>query len=448
MRTLTRILLGILSLSLAACANLQTIGRTTSLPSGEEGGVAIHLDAQQRLLIYNKMGKYCAEPSPDALAAYAASLGLGASVPGQGAASVAQALQSSAGSIGLRTQSITLMRDTLYRLCEAYANGVIEPVQVATLMGRNQDLTAVVLAIEQLTGAVAANQVILTGTAGAEASASLVGNQQLLDAARKDEEAKKKSLADAEAARDKVKTMRDDKQAKVTTADINYKKAIADGSTVPQETQDSLRTDLEKQQSELIQLQANLGAAEAQVETKTKFLAESQKVRETVESLKDTALTNAVANTTSAGKFAIPIQRKELSQEATQTIATAVEGMVKHVLNKNYTLDTCMAFITNSPADFDKWTELRKLSYTSVQDKCAELVTAGITDAITKIDATFRPNKDTDRIEKALSVDPALRGKLKDWLQKNGLRISPTTLLYGSEYAEDRRKAIEELSIK
>lgn len=182
-------LLGVLGMT--ACADLQTVGRTTRLPllvdannSKVEPGVAIHLDAQQRLVLA-RGEKYCAEPSPDALAAYASSLGFGVSAPGQGAASLAQALQSSAGSIGLRTQSITLMRDALYRMCEAANNGDLNRLEVAMFLRRSQDLTAAVLAIEQLTGAVVAQQVILTGNANAAAAASLLSNQAAVEEAGK-----------------------------------------------------------------------------------------------------------------------------------------------------------------------------------------------------------------------------------------------------------------------
>ncbi len=86
-------ILVILSMGLSGCANFQTVSRQTTLPGGS-GGLAIHLDAQQRLVVVNALGRYCTEPSPDALAAYASSLGLGVSAPTQGAASLAQALQS------------------------------------------------------------------------------------------------------------------------------------------------------------------------------------------------------------------------------------------------------------------------------------------------------------------------------------------------------------------
>ena len=164
---------------LASCANLQTVGRTTPI----DNGTAIHLDAQQRLVVASANG-YCAEPSPDALSAYVASLGF--SAPGsqnREGASFLEALKSATGSIGLRTQSITLMRDALYRMCEASNNGHLSDLEVAAFLRRSQDLTAVVLAIEQLTGAVAANQLALTPGSTATRAEELVSNQQALNEA-------------------------------------------------------------------------------------------------------------------------------------------------------------------------------------------------------------------------------------------------------------------------
>src|SRR6266851_2808607 len=103
------LLIGLILLG-TGCANITTLDRRTELPARaakEPEGLAIHLDAKQRLVFSGPRG-VCAEPSPDALSAVASSFGAGISVPSQGAGSVAQALQESAASIGLRTQSITL----------------------------------------------------------------------------------------------------------------------------------------------------------------------------------------------------------------------------------------------------------------------------------------------------------------------------------------------------
>lgn len=180
----------------AGCANVNTLARSSSIPT-QRGGKAIHLDAQQRLVVFTAM-KYCAEPSPDALAAYAAALGFsGSKLPGD-SLSASGALNSVAGSIGLRTQSITLMRDTLYRNCEAALNGYLGPEQMAVLMSRSQDLTAVILAIEQLTGAVAAPPVTLN-TGGSSSSAStLAANTEALKAAEEQLARTKKARDEAE----------------------------------------------------------------------------------------------------------------------------------------------------------------------------------------------------------------------------------------------------------
>ncbi|MSP21035.1 MAG: hypothetical protein EXQ93_05865 [Alphaproteobacteria bacterium] len=190
------------ALSMAACANTNTIDRRTLLNGNDaKDGIAIHLDAQQRVVMA-RATTYCAEPSPDGLNAYAASLGIGGGVPTQGEATLAQPVQNSAASIGLRTQSITLMRDALYRVCEGFANGALGQVGATTLMARSQDLTAVVLAIEQLTGAVTASQVVLTGTAGANATATIVNNQGNLEAATKNVKLNRKAVVEAQTRRD------------------------------------------------------------------------------------------------------------------------------------------------------------------------------------------------------------------------------------------------------
>jgi hypothetical protein len=168
---------------LVGCANISTISRRTELP---DAGIAIHLDPTQRL-VFAKKDMICAEPSPDALQSYAASISLGLSAPSQGAISLADALQTNAGSIGLRTQSITLMRDELYRICEEAYNGKLSSLAVLQMMQRSQDLTLGVLAIEQLTGAVVARQVLLTGETNASASANIANTQVQLDRAQKTE---------------------------------------------------------------------------------------------------------------------------------------------------------------------------------------------------------------------------------------------------------------------
>ena len=45
------------------------------------------------------------------------------------AAGLGASSSETSASIGLRTQTITLLRDGLYRLCEAYMNGAVDEIQ-------------------------------------------------------------------------------------------------------------------------------------------------------------------------------------------------------------------------------------------------------------------------------------------------------------------------------
>ncbi|MHA7872353.1 MAG: hypothetical protein ACX939_08390, partial [Hyphococcus sp.] len=126
----------------------------------------------------------CAEPSPDALSALAASGGLAAEVFGQGKGQIQAALAESAGSIGLRTQSIQLMRDAMYRLCEGYMNGALGNAAFETLHRRFQNSMVAILAIEQLTGVVQAQAVALNSNAQTGALKELAAVTDQLDSTR------------------------------------------------------------------------------------------------------------------------------------------------------------------------------------------------------------------------------------------------------------------------
>ena len=366
-----------LCMAIAGCANIDSISRTTTLPK-DTGGLAIHLDAKQRLVYVNRRQQICAEPSPDALAAFASSLGLGASAPSQGTVSLAQAIQGSAGSIGLRTQSITLMRDALYRICEAYANGGIGAPQVMTLLAKGQDLTAVILAVEQLTGAVAANQVILTGTAGAGASGSLLANQELLDAARKNEEQKAMDLEAAKAARDALKKEAGTAETDAAAAQGAYDPAAAPGSTATVEERNKLKSELDQKIKTRDDLNAKLAAAEEDVATKEALLATAKQTRETLENTPNAALTSAVANTTTAGQFSPVVQRNQLSEGATEAISTAVQHMVEHVLDKDYMLSTCVALVTNPPNQDQDNSAAYTTALGEARQQCVGLISASV----------------------------------------------------------------------
>jgi hypothetical protein len=175
---------------MTGCAGLFTSTKAINLD-----GSSYALDVKQRVVFSKaRNGKViCAEPSPDALTVISASAGAGTAAAIQaaerrstetpdergieerqssersgnasGSASVAAALAEQGAFIGLRTQSIQLLRDTMYRLCEGYASGAITDAEFTAMQRRYQSTMLGLLAIEQLTRPVVAAQVVLASSA-------------------------------------------------------------------------------------------------------------------------------------------------------------------------------------------------------------------------------------------------------------------------------------------
>ena len=163
-----------LGLLLGGCgANFSSIYRNYQVekPDGQANSVLI--DAKQRAILsapgagansFIKTEDYhrrrdvlvCAEPSPDALSAisstFAASVGGLFASGDQVQASVAQALQETASELGVRNATIQLLRDGLYRQCEAYMNGLIDTAYYEQIANKYANAMLVLLAVEELSG--------------------------------------------------------------------------------------------------------------------------------------------------------------------------------------------------------------------------------------------------------------------------------------------------------
>ena len=99
------------------CANLNSVYRDLNVDSG----MGAMVDIKQRAMIVSRQTRgtgdlaitktiVCAEPSPDALSAYAAQLAAEANIPEKVSAKLAAAFQESSSFVGLRTQSIQLLQ--------------------------------------------------------------------------------------------------------------------------------------------------------------------------------------------------------------------------------------------------------------------------------------------------------------------------------------------------
>jgi hypothetical protein len=372
-RTLYCLCLAALTLTMVGCANLQTISRRTEFPS-EKDSKAIHLDAQQRLVLMTGK-KFCAEPSPDALASYASALGFGFAGADRSSASFAGALQGTVGSIGLRTQSITLMRDSLYRLCEAHLNGAVNPLQAADFLRRSQDLTAVVLAIEQLTGAVVASQVVLKGNASSTSVAQLQSNQEALNTAKAEQTEARKALDAAEEALVAATEEVEPKEQALAAAE----KAKTD---LPADATDAQKAEADKK---ILAANEELDDAKDAVDTATDRrddamdrFNDARRVVEIIEEARDSSMADASANASGDGNFETLMQPNNLTPAETRHVANAVENMVKTVLSKDYSLETCLNFLT-LPKNATEETRSMLKQASSVREACLVLISAHFT---------------------------------------------------------------------
>ncbi len=150
-------------------------------------GQSLSIDAKQRVvLVTHKGGKtgdrtiVCAEPSPDALSAQAASgnasgnVNLPAGTPGgpsqgSGSGSAAWASSEAAASIAMRSQTVQLLRDGLFRACEAYLNGAIDQHQYNVALLNIDKLMVTLMGVDAIGGTHVAPAVTLAAGANAQA---------------------------------------------------------------------------------------------------------------------------------------------------------------------------------------------------------------------------------------------------------------------------------------
>lgn len=209
--------------SLTGCARMNSVYRDLDVDSGKGAMV----DIKQRAFIVSRQTSgtetktiVCAEPSPDALSAYAAQLAAEANIPQQVSAKFAASFQESSSFVGLRTQSIQLLRDSLYRLCEGYMSGALDKGQYQWLTRRYQRYMVGLLAIEQLTGAVRAPSATISTQGSAEASRSISEMRAEVEkidtkiaALEKEKKANGVSEDQMKALNDKIEQLSKDKEA-------------------------------------------------------------------------------------------------------------------------------------------------------------------------------------------------------------------------------------------
>lgn len=335
---------------LAGCGNLDSIFRTQSV--GDDGQLVL-VGAKQRGYIVTPRGStvVCAEPSPDALSTFAASLSADAAVADRGSGSLAAAFAGSAASIGIRTPAIQALRDVMYRVCEAYAGGAINGQTYALIQTRYQGILLGLLAIEQLTGVVAAPTVALTGDTGS--SGGVTGSD--LQSAQ----------AEVNAARERVRQAEADladKNTGVETARTGVENAEGDEASAALQT--------------LAEAEAAAAAAQARLDDEHRNL-------EAIEALRD-RLRNATATASTVATITPLTQRNPAGQQA---VADAVQRIVGHVLSgQNQITDFCLLAFSDQVREFTQEVSLRSADPdgtisrgpTSTAEQCVAVLQARI----------------------------------------------------------------------
>ncbi|MGF1508377.1 MAG: hypothetical protein ACFB9M_02620 [Myxococcota bacterium] len=147
----------IAALSLVACgANHHSIYRNDRVPveANDPSLGAVTIDAKQRFMLVGVSGGdriVCTEPSPDALSARAAALS-GSLSKGDIGAAIGTSSSESAASIGLRTQTVQLLRDAYFRLCEAYLNKALNKEQYLLALSYIDEVMIQMLVVDTVGG--------------------------------------------------------------------------------------------------------------------------------------------------------------------------------------------------------------------------------------------------------------------------------------------------------
>lgn len=326
------LVLGISGALLASgCAELTHLTTDKALPSGKDApsqGKAIIVDAKQRLITAapvvkvekqgsNETTKYvalCAEPSPDALSALAAGYGISLSQKEKADLASSFSIAEGAGSIGLRTQSIQLMRDAMFRLCEGYQSGAVDSLAFQTLHRRFQSSMVAILAIEQITGAMRAPAVAIGGNA-------LVGKAELAAELTAKKEAAVNLLREAENALKAKKTADDEAGKKVNGLATKISEAEAAGEA---ETVKSLQAELGKAKEDKEKTGKDLEAATTLRNDRASALDAIEAAR--AQAIAGNATAVMVANVSyPAGSLPDSSRIGEVAKEVTQIVRSTLE---------------------------------------------------------------------------------------------------------------------------
>lgn len=416
-----------LTLAVTLLASCSSAHQNSIFRKAQTDQSSILVDAKQRLILTSKTAKptdsdrlllACAEPSPDVFSTIASTVGASGTYS-DGERDIllqyARSIAESGIDIGLRTQTIQVLRDMMYRLCERYFNGAIDETQFEQQAARDQRLIVSVLAIEQLTGAVRPSRAGTVAVTRNDMGRGLLDAQKLLNeaVANKDIEEKKhntatENLVKAQTelttlktasinASDSLKAANESVTPLQTSSDNSKKaydekkmeyddaKKISDAPNSPQAAKDktkllqtqltALKTKYDNDLKNLNQAKAGVvaketassEAAQAVLETENS-LQELQKVVNDTDKLLKDAVTNvdslqkardAANKSVSESSVSVTFENRSeadsrLSTATAEKLATAVTDIVKETFDDDEFLRTCLTIFNDDVSELVK----------------------------------------------------------------------------------------------
>jgi hypothetical protein len=340
--------------------------RTMTFRRSETEHKLVHLDASQRVVALKDFGILCAEPSPDAISSLSSSFGLAGGKPNSATAELAAALSTSVGSIGLRTQSIQLMRDGLYRVCEAYYNRAIDQIMVMQLLTRFQDVMAAILAIEQLTGPTVGQQLVLTTNSTADSLAEASDLVKLIESAREDVSEKQTVVKSIKANVERLETA-------LASAETARSKVPAEDAEASKQAQ----ADVDEAKKSLDEEKTRLANAEEDLKDAQEFL-------EVTEARKPEVFARTKALSSGSAEFASNAVTSYTASQSVTAVAKAVESITTKVLEKDHAKDSCLIFLIDQMYDISKdeseSRDERARSLPAILNTCIALATLEVLD--------------------------------------------------------------------
>lgn len=315
------------------CANFNSIFHTFEASDGK----SVSIDAKQRVVLADsKRGIVCAEPSPDALSALSASLNASVITPERLTAQLAASNAESATSIGLRTQTIQLLRDAMYRVCEGYMSGALTGPDFLKVHRRYQNLMLGLLAVEQLTGTVTPHPVVLHSGSNAGDARGLLQAQEAVNDGSNKLAAIRKDLSSNRARLDEAK-----KSYSKIEKDIAGFEALAKSDPTKQPDLDKTRSELDTQKIQVKEAEGLIVGLEKQESD----LAENVK---SLEGLRDAAR-SANSHATAGGTVQLTGNSSHpMNKDTAKIISDAVEVIVKTIVTSDFSRETCLDYLVSA----------------------------------------------------------------------------------------------------